>query len=260
MLIKNVRIIDWQNDFFGEVLAKDGKIFEFGKSLNAEGERQTLDGGGKALMPAFVDLHAHFRDPGYTQKEDIESGSRAAARGGYTFVNLMANTLPVCSDMSIINYVRRKAGEIGLIEVHQTASITKNFDGRTLEHIDWLDGEVKWLSDDGAGVADSKVMLAAMKKAGERGMGLMCHEEEAGLAAFDSYLAEELMTFRDVKMAARAGARLHVCHVSCIGAINAIIAAKKTGAVNITCEAEPHHLLLNDETVYRVNPPLRAEK
>lgn len=258
ILFRNVKLTDCHRELNADLLVEDGEIAAIGDRLPHTGAERIVSGRGKTLMPAFVDLHAHFRDPGLTHKEDIESGSRAAVRGGYTTVSLMANTNPVCSSMNLIRYVREKAAKVGLCELHQVASVTRDFDGVTLSHIDELDSSVKWLSDDGFGIRDTAVMLQAMRIARERGMGLMLHEEDPALTREDSYLAEELMTFRDAKLAVLTGCRTHFCHVSTMDSLNYIMAAKLQ-CNNITCEVTPHHLMLTEEAHYNVAPPLRRE-
>lgn len=257
MLIKNSRIVDWSGDFLGDVYIKDGIIAQVGRNL--EKNCETIDGQGKVLMPSFIDLHVHFRDPGFTQKEDILSGSKAAVRGGYTAVNLMANTNPVCSSMETVNYVLKKSKEIGLVDVHQVVSITKNFDGKTISHIDNLDSSVKAISEDGRDVMDSKVMLNAMVKAKEKGMIVMCHSENHELSATDMRLSENTMTWRNITLAKYTGCAIHISHVSTKESMEYIIEAKKEG-YNITCEVAPHHIALTDSTEYRVNPPMRKEE
>lgn len=260
MRIYNVRLVDWRSDFHGSVEIENGKIVSIGEELpQKEGD---IDGDGLVLMPAFVDLHAHFRDPGQEQKEDIFSGSQAAVKGGYTLVNLMANTTPIISDMEHVHYVKNKAADVGLLDVHQVVSITNGFDGHTLSHLDGIDTkEVKWISDDGVGVMDSGTMLKALEKAKALGVGIMCHEEELPLAEFDHAFSEELMTFRDVELARRVKTPLHVCHVSTEAALRHVENAKKSeGGEYITCEVTPHHLYFTDDVEYRVNPPLRTEK
>lgn len=123
LLIKGARIVDEKLDFIGDLYIENGKIKEFGEKL--EYNCNTIDGVKLVLMPAFVDLHAHFRDPGFTHKEDLMTGSLAALKGGYTFVNLMGNTNPIASNMDIVTYVLDKASELDLIDVHQCVSITK---------------------------------------------------------------------------------------------------------------------------------------
>ncbi|PRR71029.1 dihydroorotase [Clostridium thermopalmarium] len=257
VLIKNVRIVDWVLDFYGEVYIDKGEICEVGKRISKK--CKVIDGKGKVLMPAFVDMHAHFRDPGFSYKEDILSGSRAAVRGGYTTVNLMANTNPVSSDMHIVNYVREKAREIGLIDVHQAVSITKDLDGKTLSHLDEIEGNVKFISDDGKGVSNDKIMFEAMLKAKSQGITVISHAENPEMSGIDMRAAENMMTLRDIYLAKHTGCRLHMAHVSTKEAIGYIIQAKKEG-VKITCEVTPHHLALTSEYEYKVNPPIREKE
>ncbi|RXI48899.1 dihydroorotase [Clostridium tetani] len=257
LLIKNSRVVDFSQDFIGDVYIKNGIIHEIGRDL--EKNCKTIDGIGKVLMPSFIDLHAHFREPGYTYKEDIESDSRAAAKGGYTYVNLMPNTNPVCSSMDIVNYVINKADEIGLIDVHQAVSITRDFDGQTINHIDELDEKVKVISEDGKDVMNSKTMIKAMEKAKEKNILVMCHCENHDISAMDMRLAEDTMTWRNITLAQYTGCPVHISHVSTKKSMNYIIDAKRKGQ-NVTCEVTPHHIALEDDINYRVNPPLRKKE
>ena len=134
LLIKHARIVDCSQDFLGDVYINNGIISRVGESL--EEDCETIDAKGLSLMPSLVDLHAHFREPGFTDKEDIRTGCRAAVRGGYTMVNLMANTNPPCSNMKIVDYVLKKVEEVGLIDAHQCVSITNNFNGEDISHLD----------------------------------------------------------------------------------------------------------------------------
>lgn len=256
LLIKNAQVIDWSQNFIGDIYIKNGIISEIG--VNLDKNCKVLDAKNLIVMPAFVDLHVHFRDPGFTYKEDVESGSRAAVKGGFTLVNLMANTKPVCSNMDVVNYVKEKAKKIGLIDVHQTVSITKNFNGVDVDHLDLLDNTVKVISEDGKDVMDGKIMFEAMKKAKEKNMIVMCHCEEHNFSKEDMRLAENLMTLRNLQLAKFTGCKIHIAHVSTKEAMEYIIRAKKEG-VNATCEVAPHHLVINDEIKYRVNPPLRKD-
>ena len=149
ILIKNAKIVDCVQNFIGDVLVEGGRIKEVAKSINKEGV-EVVDAKGLTLMPTFIDTHAHFREPGLTWKEDIETGSKAAVKGGFTGVCLMANTKPICSSKEVLEEVRRRGKEVGLADLHQCLSITKNFDGKTLEHLDELrdDKEIKAISDD----------------------------------------------------------------------------------------------------------------
>lgn len=257
ILIKNVRIVDFAQDFYGEVYINQGKIYEIGKRIYKD--CLVIDGEGKVLMPAFVDLHAHFREPGFTHKENILSGSRAAVRGGYTTVNLMANTNPVSSNMEIVNYVKERAKEIGLVDVHQVVSITNNLEGKEISHLDKLPYSVTFISDDGKGVADNKVMMEAMLKAKNKGITVISHAENPEMSNIDMRMAENMMTWRDITLSKFTGCKLHMAHVSTKEAMSDVIKAKKEGT-KVTCEVTPHHLALTGESIYRVNPPLREEE
>ncbi|MDY2583942.1 MAG: dihydroorotase [Clostridium perfringens] len=259
LLIKNVNLIDESNNFFGDIYIEKGIIKELGTELNKECE--TLDGKGLVLMPAFIDTHAHFRDPGFEYKEDIESGSKAAVRGGYTTVTLMPNTKPVCSSKEILDYVVNKGKEVGLVDLYQTVSITKNLSGEEINHLREFEGNpnVKAITDDGKGVSDSKIMMEAMKIAKENNWIVMSHAESPEFSKVDMRLAENMMTWRDITLAKFVDCRLHMSHVSTKEAMKYIIEGKNDG-VKVTCEITPHHLALNNEiSNYRVNPPIREE-
>ncbi|MDC4245052.1 dihydroorotase [Clostridium perfringens] len=260
LLIKNVNLIDESNNFFGDIYIEKGVIKELGTELNKECE--TLDGKGLVLMPAFIDTHAHFRDPGFEYKEDIESGSKAAVRGGYTTVTLMPNTKPVCSSKEILDYVVNKGKEVDLVDLYQTVSITKNLSGEEINHLREFEGNpnVKAITDDGKGVSDSKIMMEAMKIAKENNWIVMSHAESPEFSRVDMRLAENMMTWRDITLAKFVDCRLHMSHVSTKEAMKYIIEGKNDG-VKVTCEITPHHLALNNKiSNYRVNPPIREEE
>lgn len=257
LLIKNARVVDASKDFQGDVYIRNGVIDELG--INLKKDCKVIQANGKVLMPSFVDLHAHFRDPGLTYKEDIHSGSKAAVKGGYTMVNLMPNTNPVCSSMDIVNQVTEKAQEIGLVDVNQTVSITKDLKGEDISHLATIEPEVKFISDDGKGVFDTKIMLEAMHKAKEKNITVLSHAEFDQVSKVDTRLAEDLMTFRDIALVKTTNCRLHLTHVSTQEAIKQIIDSKKKG-YKVTCDVTPHHIALTNEVNYKVNPPLRMEK
>jgi dihydroorotase len=240
-----------------DVLIRGGIITAVERGLSSDGG--AIEAGGLTCLPAFCDLHAHFRDPGLTHKEDLASGSRAAVRGGYTTVNLMANTKPVVSTRLQVQDVLDRAAAVGLIDVHQCASITCNMDGKTVDHLETLGHAVRIISDDGHEVMDARVMLQAMTAASHLGLTVMCHCEDMNLSGTDYRLAEDLMTQRNIELARVAGCRLHVAHVSTEGSMRAVIAAKERGQA-VTCEVTPHHLALTSATHYRVNPPLRTQR
>lgn len=261
LLIKNARIIDITQDFVGDIYIKHGLIEKVGKVIRKD-NIEVFDCEGNILMPAFIDTHAHFRDPGLTWKEDIETGSKAALKGGYTGVCLMANTKPICSSKEILEYVRNKSKELNLIDIHQCLSVTKNFDGITLNHLKELadDQEIKAISDDGVGISNSNTMLEAMKIAEKNNWVIMSHAESPEFSKVDMRIAENMMTLRDVELAKLSKVRLHMCHVSTKEAIKHIIDGKISGA-NITLEVTPHHIALTREiNDYRVNPPIREKE
>lgn len=260
LLIKNANVVDAYESFYGDILIIEGIITEIGKEIN-KSEIDTIDAKGLTLMPSFIDTHAHFRDPGLTYKEDIESGSKAAAKGGYTGVCLMGNTNPICSTKEVVEYVRNRAKEIGLIDIHQCVSITENFGGKSIEHLNAFDNdkELVAITDDGVGVMDSSVMMKAMEKAKKNNWIVMSHAEDKTFSKIDMRIAEDLMTIRDLYLAKVTKARLHMAHVSTVDSIEAIRRAKKDGA-NVTCEVTPHHIGLTiEESNYRVNPPIREK-
>lgn len=254
ILLKNARIVDKEKDFSGDILVKDGIIQEFGEDIQAEGvEMYNLE--DRIIMPSFIELHAHFRDPGFPQKETIETGARAALRGGYTYVNLMGNTKPTASSQEVLDYVNEKLRDSG-IDGNQSITITKDFDGKTLSHLDELEG-IKVITEDGYGVTSSLIMYEAMLKAKEKGILVMVHAEDMEMTPTSYRISENLETIRDLYLAKETGARLHLSHVSTKEAISYIREAKKTN-LNVTCEVAPHHIYLYDNP-YRVNPPIREK-
>lgn len=260
LLIKNVNIVDAYNDFLGDLYIENGQIKEIGKDLRKE--CNLVEGKGLVLMPSFIDTHAHFRDPGFTYKEDIKTASEASVRGGYTGVTLMPNTKPVCSSPEIYEYVVNKSREIGLVDVYQSISITEGLGGENIGHLELFENnsDIKVISDDGKGVANSLIMLEAMKKALNNNWIVMSHAESSEFSKIDMRLAENMMTSRDIELAKYTGCKLHMAHVSTKEAMEYIIVGKKSG-VNLTCEVTPHHIALsNDESNYRVNPPIRKKE
>jgi dihydroorotase len=257
LLIRGARLTDGVREATCDVLIRSGVITAVGRGLSADGV--SIEAGGLTCLPAFCDLHAHFRDPGMTEKEDLASGCRAAVRGGYTAVNLMANTKPVISTHTQVKDILARAKRIGLVDVHQCVSITRDMDGNTVEHLEGLGKHVRIISDDGHDVMNARVMLQAMTAAARLGLTVMCHCEDMNLSPVDYRLAEDLMTERNIQLARVAGCRLHIAHVSTEGSMRAVIAAKESGQA-VTCEVTPHHLALTDETHFRVNPPLRTQQ
>jgi dihydroorotase len=280
MLIKGGRVIDPAQgiDEILDVLIVDGKIAKVGKNLKGEGE--TIDAAGKLVTPGLIDLHVHLRDPGQEDKEDIVSGTRAAAAGGFTSVACMPNTSPVNDNKAVTLYIRNKAKEEGLVNVFPVGSITKGLKGESLAEMgDLKEAGCLAVSDDGRPVASGELMRRAMEYARPFGLVVIAHSEELsivgegvmndGFVATElglkgiPWVAEDAAIARDVMLAEFTGARLHVAHVSTKGAVEIVRQAKKRG-VKVTCEATPHHFTLTDEAVRgydtnaKMNPPLRG--
>jgi dihydroorotase len=238
-----------------------------------------LDAGGCVVCPGFVDLHVHLREPGREEAETIESGTRAAALGGYTAVVAMPNTEPAQDAVSVVDFVRAQAARSGLCDVYPAGCITVGRAGERLAPFAELAAAgVTLFTDDGNGVQDPLLMRRAFEYSLGLGITLAQHCEVArltegavmhegaccsrlGLPGWPR-LAEELMVHRDIELARLTGGRLHVLHVSTAGSVDLVRRAKADG-VDVTAEAAPHHLSLTDDalagydTVYKVNPPLR---
>ncbi len=243
-----------------ELLCRAGRIAALGIGLAplAEEKEERLDAKGRTLLPAFIDLHCHWRTPGFEYKEDLATGSVAAAAGGYTFVNLMPNTKPVMSDGAAALALMRQVEEIGLCSANQTVSITQDFDGVTLDHLKTLPEGIGFVTEDGHGVQDAAVMAKAFAVCRQKNLTVMSHAEDSEISPWDYRLAEDIETVRNLYLSEYYQTRLHMCHVSTRGAVEAIRAAKWRGAP-VSCEVTPHHLWFTEDSLaYRVNPPLRT--
>jgi len=285
ILYKNIRIVDDTQDFRGCVLVENGVITDVAEVIdepafeiigayglyNSNLIVRDFTGDEVVLMPAFTDLHAHFRDPGFTYKEDLETGCHAAIKGGYSAVNLMPNTFPVCSAIEQVRNIEKRAAEVSEIIVNQTLSMTKDLGGVDFDHLKTLQkNEILFVTDDGKGVQNDEVMKTIFKICKEKNITVMSHAEDANFSARDMRKAENEMTARDIRLfeevcgggttAAERG-QLHFCHVSTKEAIAMITKAREEG-FNITCEVTPHHIFATDEEAnhYRVNPPLRQQE
>ena len=254
MLIKNARLSDGSPV---DLLLEEGKITGILQNASAEGH-QVLDAKGRTVLPGLIDLHCHWRVPGQEHKEDVITGSAAAAAGGYTFVTLMPNTSPVCSSAEQANQVMEQVERHGVCSALQTVSITQNFDGKTLDHLKTLPEHLRFITEDGKGVQNNQVMARAFAICAQRNLVLMSHAEDMEISKWDYRLAENLETVRNLHLSEYYGTRLHLCHVSTKEAVEAIGAAKRKG-VPVTCEVTPHHLWFADLD-YRVNPPIRNQQ
>lgn len=256
MIFSKVHIIDDTLDTLANLVVENGLIQRI-DILDG-----TPDPSLPVYLPAFTDLHAHFRDPGLTYKEDVESGSRAAVRGGYTAVNLMPNTLPVVSSVEQARDVEDRIAKLDLIEANQVVSMTLNEQGQDCSHLRSIPaGSIPFVSDDGKGVNRDDVMEEIFNICKEKDFLIMAHEEDARYSPQDLRMAENAMTFRDLQLCEKTGGSIHFCHVSTIEAITAIAEAKAKG-LRVSCEVCPHHIYFNAEQAnyYRVAPPFRNDE
>ncbi len=262
-----------------DVLIRDGAVAAVGTSLDRTG-LEIIDARGCWVGPGFVDVHVHFREPGFEHKEDIASGSKAAAAGGFTAVVPMPNTDPAADRPEIVTQVRHRAEEIGLVEVAPAGTITVGRRGRVLAPLEALwDAGVRLFSDDGDSVDDSGLLRAAMDRIAALGGVVSQHAVDPGLAAGGHMhegtisarlgvpgipaAADDIVIARDVALARLTGCRYHLQHASTAGAVSLIASAKEEG-LPVTLEATPHHLAFDHRDVetggtrFKMMPPLRA--
>jgi dihydroorotase len=283
LLIKNGLVIDPANKIEEklDVLVNNGKIEKTGKSISDK-DAKIIDAKGMAVMPGFIDMHVHFREPGYEYKETIETGSRAAAKGGFTTVACMPNTDPAIDNQAMVEFINMKSKQVGLIDVKAIGAITKGRLGQELAPIGELfkAGAVA-ISDDGATVMNAEIVRRAMQYCKMFGMPLIEHCEDINLAGDNTVnegyygtmlglkgipaSAEESIAARDIMIAKDTGGKLHLAHLSTAGSVEILKWGKKQG-INVTAEVTPHHFTLDDscletyDTNYKMNPPLRSKE
>lgn len=264
----------------GDVLMRGGAIAALGRDLEA-GSARVVDASGLLVAPGLVDIHCHLREPGYEHKEDIASGTAAAAAGGFTSVCCMANTDPVNDNAAVTEFIKSRAAERGSAHVYPIAAVTKGLKGEELTEMGELaEAGAVALSDDGRSVKSAQRMRLALRYAGRFGLTIVSHPEDDELTnggvMNEGYwstalglpgvtrAAEETIIARDCMLAGLENARLHVAHVSTAGGAELVREAKRRGWP-VTCETAPHYLYATDEwlqdydTNARVNPPLRTE-
>ena len=269
LLIKGGRPLDPANgvDLTGDVLIEDGVVKAAGASLAAEGAK-VFDARGMVVAPGFIDLHTHLREPGFEYKEDIESGTRAAARGGFTTVCAMPNTEPAMDNRGTIDYVMQRAADAGSVRVLPIGAVTKSRAGKQLAEFGELaDAGCIGFSDDGNPVADAAIMRRALEYASTFGLPIIDHCEDPQLAGGVMHegwvstrlglkgipsASEENMVARDIALARQTGAHVHIAHLSTAGAVELVRGAKAEG-VRVTAEVTPHHLALDHEAVMHRN-------
>ena len=282
ILIKNGRVIDpvTNNDEVMDVLVDGSQIIKTGTNLQAE-HADVIDAAGLVVAPGLVDTHVHFRDPGFTQKEDIFTGAAAAARGGFTTVVCMANTKPVVDNVETLLQNQKKGEQTG-IHVLQAAAITHDLKGSRMTDMDALaDAGAAGFTDDGIPIIDEALLVDAMMKARDLDLPISLHEEDPLFIAQPgvhqgeisrqlnyggaSRTAEDVMVARDCMLALHTKASVCIQHISSKNSVELVRLAKKLGA-DIHAEATPHHFTLTDEavlkygTLARMNPPLRTEE
>lgn len=301
LLIKNGRVVDPVSgvDEVKDVLVNEGNIVMTGtqasemfydaqrklsESKNVQensGLFRVIDASGLVVAPGLVDTHVHFRDPGFTYKEDIFTGAKAAAKGGFTTVVCMANTKPVVDNLDTLEYVLNKGSQTG-IHVLSAAAITKGLGGEELVDMQALAAAgAAGFTDDGIPVMDEKILVEAMLQAKELNLPISLHEEDPAFIASPgvhqgevskklgyggaSRTAEDVMVARDCALALHTGARVCIQHISSKNAVEYVRTAKKLGA-DVHAEATPHHFTLTDKavleygTLARMNPPVRTEE
>ncbi len=281
LLIKKGHIVDAKTGLIGvnDLLVTDGYITEIAGNIDEDG-CEIIDAKGKYVLPGLVDAHCHLRDPGFEYKEDIESGTRSAAMGGFTSIACMPNTNPVADSESVIKYILNKAKQEGYVNVYPIGAISKGLKGEELAEI----GELKFagavaISDDGKPVINSSLMKKALQYASMFDMTVISHCEDLDLAedgvineGYTSTImglkgipaaAEETMVSRELILSEYTGVPIHIAHVSTALSVEMIRNAKKRG-VKVTCETCPHYFSLTEEacegynTYAKVNPPLRT--
>jgi dihydroorotase len=281
LLIKNGHVVDAKTgrNEICDILAADGKVVEISAHIDDDG-CEVIDATGKHVLPGLVDAHCHLRDPGYEYKEDIVSGAKSAAAGGFTSIACMPNTSPAADNESVIKYIINKAKQEACVNVYPIGAITKGRNGMEIAEI----GELKFagavaLSDDGNPVLSSSLMKKALLYASMFDLNIISHCEDTDLAEEgvmnEGYLssimglkgipaaAEETMVARDLTLSGYLGIPVHIAHVSTAISVGLIRDAKKRG-VKVTCETCPHYFSLTEEacegynTNAKVNPPLRT--
>ena len=281
MIIRNGNVVLKNSVEKKDILVENGKIIKIADKLPANGGEE-IDASGKHVFPGLIDMHVHLRDPGYEYKEDIESGSKAAVKGGFTQICCMPNTNPVMDNKVVVSYVKHKAQEVNLCKVHPIGAITKGEKGEQLADI----GEMKKagavaISDDGVAVKSARLMRLAMEYASGFNVKCLCHCEDKdlvdggvvneGLSSTIAGLkgipraAEDIIIAREISLAESLNVPVHICHVSTYSGVRLIRDAKKAG-VKVTAETCPHYFAVTDEIVTgfdtntKVNPPIREEK
>ena len=283
ILIKNGRLINPSEnlDKVMDIFVEDGIIKEKAESIEKQADT-VIDAAGCYVMPGLIDLHVHFRDPGLTYKEDIETGSKAAAKGGFTTVCCMANTKPVVDNVETVKYIIEKGEKTGLTNVLPVGAVTKNMAGVEITDVEELKkAGICAISEDGKSVMNSGVYRKAMKNAAKANVPVLAHCEDINLVEGGvinlgdksselgvkgiSNAVEDVIAMRDIMLAKETGATLHLCHCSTKDSVEMVKRAKEEG-IKVTAEVCPHHFSMCSDDItsndgnFKMNPPLRARE
>jgi dihydroorotase len=282
LIIKNGRVLDPANglDAVRDIAVEDGRFAGIGESIDGTGA-EIFDASGLCVAPGFIDMHVHLREPGFEYAETIESGSRAAAAGGFTTICCMPNTLPVNDNATVTSYIIERAHRHAIVNVLPIGAITKNSAGEELAAIgSMVQAGVVAISDDGRPVMNARLMRRAMETAKSFGVPVIDHCEDLNLSAGGDIhegiasvrlglrgipgASEDVMVARDILLAELTGARFHVAHISARHSVEMVAFAKARGLA-VTCETTPHHFALTDSDLipydsnYKMKPPLRTQ-
>ena len=284
VLVKSGRVIDPEKgkEFISDIYIKDGILAEMGENIKANGKELTeIDAKGCIVCPGFVDMHVHLRDPGFEDEETIETGTLAAVKGGITTVACMPNTNPPIDSESMVKYILEKS-EDAACRILPVAAMTRGLKGIDITDMGLLaEAGAVGFSDDGRCVGDGRLMYEVMRYSTQFGLPLVLHEEDysvsrGGLVNEGRYssmlgldgissLSDDIIIARDIILAGRSRAKIHITHVSTRGGVEMIKKARE-GGLDITCDVTPHHLFFNDSclttfnTNFKVKPPIRSEE
>ena len=277
LLIKNGHVVNPASgtDEEFDLLIKDGIVAKMEKDLDEKADR-TIDAAGCLVMPGFIDMHVHLRDPGQEHKETIETGCNAAARGGYTTILAMPNTRPVVDNADIVSYVHNKAMTVGIVNVLQVGAVTKGQEGKELSDIkNMVRAGIPAISEDGRSVMDSGIYREAMRLAAECDIPVLAHCEDINLVCGGvmnedacakelglkgiSNAVEDIIVARDILLSRETGVRLHLCHCSTKASVKMVRLAKEEGLM-VTAEVCPHHFTLTSDDIHKIEPYIDPEK